>query len=99
MFNAYTRLAQTYDLRTSLEWECDTSNFFKSWTPEQIERWNQERRESFAECAERYRLDTGNRVMVDLWDAGNCEPRPSRRKPKSDLARLARWNRVNHNWK
>ncbi len=95
MFNAYSRLAQTYDLRTSVEY----GPFFEGWTAEQIERWNQQRRAQFAESADRYRLDNaGNMVMTPLWANDNCPSRLVRRGANTDEAKLRRWERAVKAW-
>jgi general stress protein YciG len=95
MFNAYTRLAQTYDVRCSVEW----GSFFECWTLAQIERWNEQRRAEFAECAERYRLENaGNKIMVGLWSDDDFPPKAKRRRAAGDMTKLRRWEQAVAKW-
>lgn len=50
--------------------------------------------EHYHEKAEGWAVDTGTRVMVELWTKDNCEPRPARRKANTDEARLRRWQKA-----
>jgi hypothetical protein len=51
--------------------------------------------EHYQEKAQGWQVDTGTRVMVDLWTRENCEPRPIRRPANGDITRLRRWQRIN----
>jgi hypothetical protein len=53
--------------------------------------------EHYQEKSQGWAVDTGTRVMVELWAKDNCEPRPARRRPNGEITRLRRWNKAAKN--
>jgi hypothetical protein len=74
MSKGFAYAAQTYDIRV------ENPELAAQWSEKAIEAWNEMRRQDFLELAEKYRVETGTRVMLELFDRDGDMPK--RRKSK-----------------
>lgn len=54
--------------------------------------------EHYEEKAAAWQVDTGTRIMVELWTKENCPPRPRRRPARTEDVMLRRWERSVKAW-
>ena len=52
---------------------------------------DQEQKEYYEEKAASWQVDTGTKIMLDLW--AGCETRPARRAGRGDISKLRRYQK------
>lgn len=74
------------------------NNMARQYREDMLDTADPELAEHYEQKARSWAVDTGTRVMVELWTQDNCEPRPRRRPARTEDVRLRRWNRSASQW-